>query len=100
MTPTGVQEVTMSVRPSVRPFGGMLFKALNFHHSNNQLHAIFKQSVRNESSLSEHSVSTQRALRASKKESIQSEPKILRLVSAIVISIQQSKNYLQSLSEH
>ena len=101
--------VRPSVCLSVCPFGGMLFKALNFHHSNNQLHAIFKQSVRNESSLSEHSVSTQwalkehsesnqRALWAFKKESIQSEPKILCLVKKEWVYQQLYVNFLWTLA--
>ena len=57
---------------------------------------IFKQSVRNKSAVSEHSESTQRAIREQSESNqsikirvIQSEPKILRLVC---LCLQPSKN--------
>ena len=43
LAPTGALEVTMSVCPSVRPFGGMLSRAVNIHHSSSNLQAISQE---------------------------------------------------------
>ena len=40
LAPTGPQGVTMCVRPSVRPFGSNLSRAVNLHHSGSNLQAI------------------------------------------------------------
>ena len=37
--------VRLSVRPSVRPFGDKLSRAVNLHHSGSNLQAISQQSV-------------------------------------------------------
>ena len=66
LAPTGAQEVTICVRPSVRPLRSNLSRAVNLHHSGSNLQAIGQEKVSSQLEIREHSKSTQRALRASK----------------------------------